>query len=65
MREEIKRLFGPFNILSYSWTKSTHTHLFFSSPAALAGPESGIFKFLKNLLFLPFFYYSTLAGMFF
>ncbi len=33
-----------------------HTHTsFFSSPAALAGPESGIFKFFKKLLFLPFF----------
>jgi hypothetical protein len=34
---------------------SPHIHPFFSSLAALAGPQLGIFEFFKKPLFLPFF----------
>ncbi len=45
----LERLFGIFNISSYSWIKSA-IHLFFSSPVALVASQSRNFQFFKKTL---------------
>jgi hypothetical protein len=60
----LERLFGIFNISSYSWTKST-IHLFFSAlQLHWLLHNQGFSNFSKNA-YLPFLDPSTSAGMVF
>jgi hypothetical protein len=55
VREGIKRLFGPFNILSYSWTKSTHTHLFFQLSGGIGWSRIRDFQIFHKSAVFAFF----------
>jgi hypothetical protein len=55
--------FLDFSIFYLILGLSLHIHPFFSSLAALAGPQSGIFELKKNRIFCLFLDLSTVAGV--